>query len=114
MREFSIDVLIAMGYRRISRAYGIVARIDRADWLEFMKANRHGGHGDIEPLLKYSRLPEEQTPKDIVWVIRGLEDSYRRGLSKDVLTLPQSAALKIPRSGLDRTGYQLTESPDGQ
>jgi hypothetical protein len=76
------------GYRIVSRKYGIIARIDRPDWKEF--------------------LAEEHAPWDIEegrdWVAalgdRRAADYYRRVYSKDTIELGREAvALKIPNSG---------------
>lgn len=81
--------LAARGYRRVSRSHGMIARIDRPDWLEFVAEKMHT---TVES-LKASRPG--------TW-----ESHYRRVYSKDVLTLnPISLALQVHPSDGDSTGY---------
>lgn len=77
--------LIAMGYRRTSRRFGLISRIDRPDWVEFLKSQGLG-HA-------------EANSKNGCW-----EDFYRRVYSKDTLEIGQFA-MAIPPSGWDFTGY---------
>ena len=80
-----MPALVALGYRRTSRKYGIVSRIDRPDWKEvlarsgyLMGPGREGNHAD----------------------------TYRACYSSDKITLePPSLALEVPTSGHDPIGF---------
>lgn len=84
--------LTARGYRRTSRSYGMVSRIDRSDWIDVL----------AERLLRtcdeMRKMIHEQPGQ---W-----EDFYRRVISKDTVTLdPPRRALKVPPSRSDPAGY---------
>ena len=83
-----VTQLIARGYRRTSRRHGMISRIDRPDWLEFLAKELRA---DIAQLKK---APAGQ------W-----EDHYRRCYSKDVITVPHTVALSVPGSSGDAAGY---------
>ncbi len=84
-------VLKGMGYRRISRTYGVVSRIDRPDWKEHMASTHPGGMDWVNCLL--------QTPGQA-------EDHYRRCHSNDKIELGQENGLKIPSAAYgDEPGY---------
>ena len=78
--------LVKQGYRRISRKFGGISRIDRPDWFDWMNKN-----------FFYGELVYDEKP---CW-----EDYYRRVHSKDKLELGTSMGLKIPVSCWDYTGY---------
>ena len=80
------DELTRQGYRRVSNKFGMVARIDRPDWLEFML---------------------EQSPH----LIASLADQYRRVHSQDVLTVP-GVAPHVPTSSHDSVGFVSSEDPE--
>lgn len=85
--------LIARGYRRVSRRFGHVARVDRPDWREEL-ARRHS--------------PWDPEGEGMRWVNAlgdGAADFYRRGYSKDVVVLSQTVALRVLPSAWDTTGY---------
>lgn len=86
------EVLVAQGYRCVSRAYCMVARIDRPDWLEVM-AKRVGC-----AVADFYR-------KDGGGVSAMWADTYRREHSKDVLTVHPDIVRMIPTSGWDPVGY---------
>lgn len=65
-----IPKLIAQGYCRTSRRFGLVSRIDRKDWKEFCHKNKY--------------------PIDADW--------YRRCLSKDTLEVGVQYGLMFPAS----------------
>lgn len=77
--------LAARGYRRISNRYCIVARIDRADWLEVLAE-------------RYRALCEAITPAARC-------DLYRRALSADRLEVDAQVARLVPSSVGDECGY---------
>lgn len=83
--------LIAQGYRRTSNAFGLVSRIDRPDWKEYMASLHPNGMDWVHAL--------EQTPGSA-------EDHYRRCYSKDTLELSRSVAKQIPPSGGSSVGYK--------
>lgn len=73
-----------MGYRRISNKFGMVARIDRPDWLDVMlKAHPNWKSSEVSMIADY----------------------YRRCVTKDVLTVPLEVSRFIPSSNHDSTGY---------
>lgn len=79
---------VAEGYRITSRKYGLISRIDRDDWKEFM-AEQHAPW-DIEEGRKWIRAMGDLHAAD----------QYRRVYSKDTLELGRKAVtLKIPNSG---------------
>lgn len=80
-REF-----IDHGYRRVSRKYGVIVRIDREDWFEFM-------------IEKHPNMTECDN------AVAMCADFYRTMYSKDVLTIGRQRARNIPSSGWDPTGF---------
>lgn len=84
MTEEKINGLIALGYRRTSRKYGCVSRIDRVDWKSILR-------------------------KRGIKVLKGddfcAEDFYRRCSSKDTLTVSKQDVLKFPTSRGSITNY---------
>jgi hypothetical protein len=95
MNGFSNEELIAKGYRRISNAYCLVARIDRPDWLKILAMHLHRSVAEF-----YIEGTEEISNR---W-----PNYYRRVLSEDVLTLGtkgSKAAQGIPSSDYDPVGY---------
>lgn len=83
----------AMGYRRTSNKYGMVSRIDRADWLQHL-AETMLNRVVADFCLHSTGMPSGS------WC-----DYYRRCVSKDTLELPQTISRKIPTSGWDSIGY---------
>jgi len=67
-----------MGYRIVSRKYGMISRVDRPDWKEFMRDEKR---------------------------VKPNADFYRRVYSKDTLELGRKVIGKIPTSDWDETGY---------
>lgn len=88
----TVEQLVAMGYRRVSNAYCHVARIDRPDWLNVLANTLHR-----LPAEFYA--PGEPYPRGM-WC-----DHYRRGYSKDVLTVSREMIGKIPSSNFDDISY---------
>lgn len=88
----STEELIARGYRRISNKHGMLARIDRSDWIEVLAK-----HLKRSPAELYA--PGEPNPEPC-WY-----DYYRRVLSRDKVTVPKWAAKNIPNSDRDTCGY---------
>jgi len=83
----NVENLIASGYCRTSNKYGLVSRLDRPDWKEYMAAqhaprNPEGAGMDWVKLLGPSAAA----------------DQYRRCYSQDTLELGRSAGLKFPPS----------------
>lgn len=75
------------GYRITSRKYGMISRIDRDDWKEYM-AEKHAPW-DIEEGRKWVRVLGDLHAAD----------HYRRVYSKDTLEIGSKALkLKIPNS----------------
>lgn len=93
-----ITTLIAQGYRRTSNKYGMVSRIDRADWVQVLARELQRAPADFY-------VPGEPEPSGM-WC-----DYYRRCLSRDTLTLPQEVARQVPTSSYDPIGY-ITKTED--
>lgn len=87
----SAEHLTARGYRRTSRRYGMVSRIDRPDWIAVLADHLHL---TVEEAHRRWRLSPQQ------W-----EDFYRRVLSKDTITIGRIRALQVPPSADAHTGY---------
>jgi len=104
----TVEWLVARGYRRVSHAHRMVARIDRPDWKEalaaFIKrsvaelyvvseprgsADRPGGPG--------YEVSDRVSP---MWC-----DFYRRMLSKDVRTVSEEQVRRVPGSNFDPVEY---------
>jgi hypothetical protein len=85
-----IEELIRRGYRRTSNSYGMVARIDRQDWIEVLVA---------ETLRNQDVVSIRDNPGSFA-------DFYRRCVSRDVKTVsPSSLVRKFPSSNHDPIGY---------
>lgn len=83
--------LAAKGYRRVSKRFGILARIDREDWREFM-AQKHA--------------PWDPAGEGMGWASSdGMEDFYRRVHSKDTRTVSSAIARLVPTSTHDPIGF---------
>lgn len=78
------EELTALGYRRVSNKFGMIARIDRSDWLAFM----------LERQPNWKNSPTSM-----------IADHYRRVISKDVLVVDQDIARRVPTSCHDPVGY---------
>lgn len=85
----SAEKLTQMGYRRVSNAYGLVARIDRSDWLDVL-ANSLPGRCIADFLVRNGPDAGKPSPR---W-----EDHYRRVYSKDVHTVSAEDITRIPPS----------------
>jgi len=81
--SLSSEELIKLGYRRVSNAYCLVARIDREDWLDVLALARGCSVADF-----YS--------KDGSGVSDRHRDYYCRVHSKDELTVHPSQIRQIP------------------
>jgi len=86
------DALMSRGYRRVSNACRLVARIDRPDWVEVM-ANQ------------MRRAPADFYVKETGEVSSNWADHYRRLYSKDVLYVAPEVAKEVLGSGYDSVGY---------
>lgn len=93
-----VEKMISQGYRKTSGKFGIVSRIDRADWKSF--------------------LAFEHTPWDVeqgmAWVEclgdQSAEDHYRRCYSPDQQELGRYMAHNFPTSGqCEPVGYLYKE-----
>lgn len=77
---------IDRGYRVTSRAWGMIARVDRPDWKEYMASKHPSGRAWVKSLGDTAA------------------DHYRRVYSKDRLEI-KYAAKYIPNSSFDPIGY---------
>lgn len=84
MQTPSISELLAQGYRCVSRNHGIVARLDRPDWLAYLEREMGRDLSD-----------------DGQW-----EDHYRRVYSKDTITFGGAGLPRnFPSSSGSHVGY---------
>lgn len=91
--DLSAEELTRLGYRRISNAYRLVARIDRPDWVEVLATAMR-------------RAPADFIVRDGSGMISGQWcDHFRRCYSRDIHTVPQAEFKKIPHSGFDPVSY---------
>jgi hypothetical protein len=86
------DKLAKMGYRRTSHKHGLIARIDREDWLNVMATALHRAPADFY-------VPGEPNPSGS-WC-----DYYRRCLSLDIRHVQPGVTKLIPGSSFDPCGY---------
>lgn len=93
MDKEEIKRFIDSGYCLISLKHGIVARIDRPDWKEFM-ASKHQPSNPEEGLKWVSLLGNRAA------------DHYRRVYSQDTLELGKNNGKEFPRSALSSLEYQ--------
>lgn len=82
------EELTARGYCRVSNKYGIVSRIDRADWWE-----------ELERRLQQN-MPIRTEAETGRWA-----DHYRRGISEDTLEVGPEIAQHVPQSMWNPTAY---------
>jgi hypothetical protein len=101
MPDLKAEDAVAQGYRRISNKHRLVARIDRADWLEVLATEMRRAPADF--IIRSGAKKGEVDP--------GWNDHYRRCLSKDVVKMSPAEALKVPTSGFDEVGYIGPPSP---
>jgi hypothetical protein len=88
------EQLSRRGYRRVSNKYGIVARVDRADWLQFM-AQKMG-----RSVADFFKVDEPDT------LSSGWSDHYRRVYSQDKIELePAELGRLIAASDHDPIGF---------
>lgn len=90
------DEYTARGYRRVSRKYGMLARIDRPDWREHMAGQHVRGMEWVDNLGS------------------GAADHYRRVYSRDRIEIDPTLALQVPTSGWDEVGYVPALKKAGQ
>ena len=86
--------LAAAGYRRISRKFGMLARVDRVDWLTFLSKELTFTAKDAAAWF------EREQHNRGSWA-----DYYRRVHSKDKIEIPVAIALKVPASCHDPIGF---------
>ena len=96
----SAEELVARGYRRVSNAYGLVTRIDRADWMEVL-ARKLG-----KSIAQFYELSETEPPK----ISGHWAAHYRSGFSKDTHTVNPETLRLIPTSAHDPVGYVELDS----
>lgn len=82
--ELQAKLYEAQGYRVVSRKFGHIARIDRPDWVEHLRAK------GLQKAAAYSQ---------VCW-----EDHYRRCYTKS-LVIPTSISRLMKGSNHDYTGY---------
>lgn len=84
--------LIALGYCRTSNKYRMLARIDRADWVEVMAKEYRRAPADF-------CIPGETEPTGN-WC-----DQYRRCFSNDKIEVSEEVFKLMPPSGHNPTGW---------
>lgn len=92
----SAEELTALGYCVTSRAYGLVSRIDRPDWLEHIATEMRRAPADFI-VRDGSGRPSGQ------WC-----DYYRRVYSKDTHTVDPERLKQIPSSSFESIGHVET------
>lgn len=100
MTEFTVEELIARGYRKVSNKYGRLSRIDRPDWLHLLAV--HLGRAPADFYVPGAEKPAGN------WC-----DYYRRVLSKDKVDIDPQLARKAPSSDWDDIGYVELEAAEG-
>ncbi len=85
--------LIALGYRRISNGFKLLARIDNPDWVHELASTLH-----CSPAALF--LADGSGDPDPQWC-----DHYRRCYSKDRIAVSEEVYRLIPGSGHDGTGF---------
>jgi hypothetical protein len=84
--------LISKGYRRTSNKYGMVSRVDRSDWREYMA--KHHTPWDIKRGLEWVEALGDSA-----------SDYYRRVLSKDSKEFGREYAKFFPSSSGSGVGW---------
>lgn len=88
-----IDLIMAMGYRKVSNNHCIVTRIDREDWVEYLAQ-------------KMRRAPADFIVRDGSGMISpSWCDHYRRTYSNDKIYVTREDIKKFKGSGYDPIGY---------
>lgn len=82
--KLSAEELTAQGYVKTSNAYGLVARIDRPDWIEFLARHYHRAPADFCIVTDEGLVPAPN------WGAHYLQ------FSKDKHTVPYDVMRKIP------------------
>jgi hypothetical protein len=90
----TVEELVSAGYCRTSNRFGLVSRIDRADWKEYM-AKRHSPWSKEDGLRWVAALGHA-----------GAEDHYRRIYSTDTVTVGQALGKHFPASSSTVTGFK--------
>jgi len=89
---FNTKTLIKRGYRRTNNKYGLISRIDRPDWKEFM-AKSHSPW-NIEAGMRWVESLGESA-----------SDYYRIVYSHDTIEVGQRYGKLIPPSHIDPVEY---------
>jgi len=98
--DMSAEELVARGYRRTSNAYGLISRIDRPDWVEYMAEKMGRAPADF-----YNRATGKV---DGMWC-----DHYRAVYSMDTHIVDLKRIHRIPTSGFDPVGFiDVIDMPD--
>lgn len=92
--KLTVKEFVAAGYCRISNKFGLLARLDRADWLEHMAAKMYPFHPDTQRHY----VQEKRANKHM---LMRAADFYRRVYSKDQITLDHYIARKHFPNSLD-------------
>lgn len=99
MTSHNPETLTRLGYRRVSNKYGIVARIDREDFVQVLARSLRRAPADF------------YVPGGTDRVAGNWCDYYRRVHSKDRIELPREVARRVPPSGHDSTGFVKLPKP---
>jgi hypothetical protein len=94
--KLSAEELTAQGYVKTSNAYGLVARIDRPDWIEFLARHYHRAPADFCVVSAEGLVPAPN------WGAHYLR------FSKDEHTVPYDVMRKMPSAG---SGAKYVELP---
>ena len=90
--DIDVQSLIDCGYRRTSRKYGILARIDRPDWKEWFAENTHLTAAEVD-------RKAECDPYG------GIQSHYACLGSRDHIKVKLSISERVPSSGQGRVDY---------
>lgn len=87
--RYTLEQAKAAGYCITSRAYRTAARLDRSDWKNKLASTHVDGHRWVECLGDVSAA-----------------DQYRRCVSRDHITVPQSWIKELGNSGSGPSRFQ--------
>ncbi|MEX3555092.1 MAG: hypothetical protein VB131_00150 [Burkholderia gladioli] len=90
--DLDAKVLTDCGYRRVSRKYCILARIDRPNWTEWLVENTHHTRETIDRMVSSDKFGH-------------LQSYYANVGSRDHIVVSKDISEQVPASGRDAVGY---------
>jgi len=110
-----IDALIKQGYCKVSNKFTTVARIDKENFLEALYIDGVISNRLFAVLTDYYKglyEPSTITRETVRYELTGLENYYRRTLSKDTISgLDRAEYDMFPSSDTTVTGYSTLDTP---